>query len=369
MKSESLLNAIGEISDDLIDEAKSGVCAVQKTKRKQISSKGVLCLAAALILCLTAVLPVLAVTETEVGYDIVYTISPAIAQRLKPVQRSCVYDGIRMKVISANVSGDTAEIYVSMQDLEGDRIDETIDLLDSYYINRSFDCQAGCEFAGYDDKTKTATFLIQIGSMNHEKIRGKKLTFSVERFLSHKRRKTVTLPLLNYDTVQLNPETLSGNELHEKYYVNSYSNDSNFKRNRYLKPQTGSPLASIDGICVNAVAYIDGKLHIQTYTENNLNTDNHCFLYLRDKDGKEMPCTAIEYDSIIDKDGNEIWYQDDLKRCLDYSKGDRSGIYSELVYDIPFEDLDQYTLKGKCVTSDPAYPAVEGNWRITFPIE
>lgn len=369
MKSESLFNAIGEISDDLIDEAKSSICAVRKTKRKRISSKGVLCIAAVLILCLTTVLPVLAVTETEVGYDIVYTISPAIAQRLKPVQRSCVYDGIRMEVISANVSGDTAEVYISMQDLEGDRIDETIDLLDSYYINRSFDCQGGFEFSGYDDKTKTATFLIQIGSMNHEKIRGKKLTFSVERFLSHKRTKIVTLPLLNYDTVQLDPETLSGKELHEKYYINSYSNDSDFKRNRYLKPQTGSSLASIDGIRVTAVAYIDGKLHIQTYTENNLNTDNHCFLYLRDKDGNEMPCTAIGYGSIIDKDGNEIWHQDDFKRYLDFSKGDRLGMYSELVYDIPLEGLEEYTLTGEFVTSDPAYPAVEGDWRITFPIE
>lgn len=221
-----------------------------------------------------------------------------------------------------------------------------------------------------DDETKTATFLIEVQPMNHQNIRGKKLTFSVDRFLSHKRRKTVTLPLLNYDTVQMNPEALTGKELHEKYYINSYSNDieRDFERNRYLEPQTGSPLADVDGIRITAVAYIDGKLHIQTYEENGLNTDNHYFLYLRDKDGNVMPCTAIGYGNIIDKDGNVIWHQNDSIRYLDYSRGDRRGDYSELIYDIPLEDLEQYTLTGEFVTADPAYPAVEGKWRITFPI-
>lgn len=368
MKSESLFNAIGEISDDLIDEAKSGVCAVRKTKRKRISSKGVLCIAAVLILCLTTVLPVLAVTETEVGYDIVYTISPAIAQRLKPVQRSCVYDGIRMEVISANVSGDTAEVYISMQDLEGDRIDETIDLLDSYYINRSFDCQGGCEFAGYDEETKTATFLIRIQPMNHQNIGGKKLTFSVDRFLSHKIKTNFTFDSLK-NVIDFNPETITGAELKARGGCVGYSNDSNIERNNYLKSRKKEMLyAPVDGMGITAVCYIDGKLHIQTYKENDLNTDNQCFLSLFDKDGNEVPSTAVYYNIILDKDGNEI-SKPYYRNYVEYGNGERLGQFTEIIYDIPFEDLDQYTLKGKCVTSDPAYPAVEGDWRITFPIE
>lgn len=46
-----------------------------------------------------------------------------------------------------------------MQDLTGDRIDETMDLFDSYQINRPFDSSGACRLAGYDAQQKAAAFL------------------------------------------------------------------------------------------------------------------------------------------------------------------------------------------------------------------
>lgn len=57
------------------------------------------------------------------------------------------------------VQGDRADIYISMQDLTGDRIDETMDLFDSYQINRPFDSSGACRLAGYDAQQKAAAFL------------------------------------------------------------------------------------------------------------------------------------------------------------------------------------------------------------------
>lgn len=101
-----------------------------------------------------------------------------------------------MEVVSAYIHGNVAEIYITMQDLTGDRIDDTIDLYDSYSINSPFDSSASCERVGYDEKTKTATFLISITECGNQKIAGDKITFSVKEFLSHKKNYSdIKIPL------------------------------------------------------------------------------------------------------------------------------------------------------------------------------
>lgn len=75
-----------------------------------------------------------------------------------------------MEVVSANVHDNVADIYISMQDLTGDRIDETIDLFDSYYIKPAYDSVGNCKLVDYNDTTKMATFLIRISQFDNQKI-------------------------------------------------------------------------------------------------------------------------------------------------------------------------------------------------------
>ena len=72
-----------------------------------------------------------------------------------PVQKSDTNNGIKMEVVSADIRGDTARIYITMQDLIGDRVDETIDLYDSYDIRLPFDGTGFCGKVGYDPNTRT----------------------------------------------------------------------------------------------------------------------------------------------------------------------------------------------------------------------
>ena len=51
-------------------------------------------------------------------------VSLELATRFRPVMESCTVDGIKMEVVAASVHGATAEIYISFEDLQGDRIDE-----------------------------------------------------------------------------------------------------------------------------------------------------------------------------------------------------------------------------------------------------
>jgi hypothetical protein len=72
-------------------------------------------LVASLAVCFTLAVPAMAAADVQVAYEILYAVSPKIAQELKPVRMSCEDDGIKMEVISAYINGDKAEIYISMQ--------------------------------------------------------------------------------------------------------------------------------------------------------------------------------------------------------------------------------------------------------------
>ena len=78
------------------------------------------------------------------------------------MQRSCEDNGIRMEVTAAYIHENTAEIYLSLEDLTGTSFDETVDLFDSYRLHTPFDCTGHCQLASYDPDTHTATFLVTL---------------------------------------------------------------------------------------------------------------------------------------------------------------------------------------------------------------
>ena len=176
MKTETLFEAIGDIWEDWIDDAHAN-----GRRRRRFPA-----IAAAILMCMTLTVSALAVTDSEIFYDVLYAVNPSIAQRLKPVQLSCVDNGIELTVVSADVDGDTASVYIGLRDLEGDRIDETCDLYDSYGIHMPSDMVGTCSFSHFDEETKTALFLVEISRGDGKKIRGDKLTFTLREFLSGK---------------------------------------------------------------------------------------------------------------------------------------------------------------------------------------
>lgn len=86
--------------------------------------------AATIMLVFTMSVPALAAADYEPAYNLLYKVSPTIAQKLKPVRMSCEDNGIKFEVISAYVEGSEAKIFISAQDIDGDKIDETTDLFE-----------------------------------------------------------------------------------------------------------------------------------------------------------------------------------------------------------------------------------------------
>lgn len=277
-----------------------------------------------------------------------YLANPAlasIAQFFMPVQKSSEANGIKMEVVSAYIHGNVAEIYITMQDLTGDRIDDTIDLYDSYSINSPFDSSASCERVGYDEKTKTATFLISITECGNQKIAGDKITFSVKEFLSHKKNYSdIKIPLdLSLVTTAKDKQKVytagGGGKDYKKYMHEGEAT--------VLTPSKAIDGFPVDGIDLTAIGYIDGMLHIQMALNDRLKNDNHGSFYLKDISGNTVHCNY------------NIYFVNQYKQPgrIDYC---------EYVFDIPKEKIENYSLYGNFVTSGMI---TEGNWRVTFPLE
>ncbi|MEG1417287.1 MAG: hypothetical protein RSC55_01485 [Oscillospiraceae bacterium] len=103
----------------------------------------------------------------------------------------------------------------------------------------------------------------------------------------------------------------------------------------------------VDGIDLAGIEYIDGKLHIQTAARDNLDDDNHGFFYLMDENGNKI-------------DYNYNFY------LLNHQRQPGRIDYCNYVFDVPQEELANYTLHGDFVTSAMK---TEGNRKATFPLE
>lgn len=295
------------------------------------------------ILLSVSTLTIATVAGNIPAYDILYSLYPEVAQKLTPVNVSCEDNGIRMKVESANIDGNTAEVYISMKDLEDDRIDETIDLFDSYSIHTSGDMIGTCAFIDFDSELKEATFLIKLQNMNNEPIEGRKLTFSISQFLSGKQEIEKALSEISLEGIEENVTTQTDVDIRGMGGVGNQGNA--IKITEFLcenEKQSFSPTA---GVTITAYGIVEGRLHIQAYYEDILNTDNHGYIYLKDESGNTIDCNK-----------NIAFWDDDKK-----------GSYEEYVFEITeVEEVRDYTVWGHFNTCENL---TTGNWEVTFPIQ
>ena len=340
MTRRNISDAISNISNRHIEEAADFQIG-KKGVRKHFIMRRAVAAAATIMLVFTMSVPALAAADYEPAYNLLYKVSPTIAQKLKPVRMSCEDNGIKFEVISAYVEGSEAKIFISAQDIDGDKIDETTDLFDSYSINTPFDCSSSCENISYDTKTKTATFLISISQWNEQDIIGEKITFRVREMLSNKQEYDMVLSDLDMNNISTAPETVTPTHIFGGSGTN-YSEVENYFR--ALKA-TGILYSPVEGVDITAMGYVDGDLHIQVRYENVLKTDNHGYIYFQNNEGEKITCNAnVEFST-------DSEYQER---------------YVEYIYDLSDIELAEYDAYGYFVTSDTL---ITGNWSVTFPLE
>lgn len=336
MKTDTMTDAIGMIDAHLIAEAR----CVQTHRRHRFLKP--ITAAAAAVLCITAPLPAATVCGSEAAYAVLYQVAPGIAQTFKPVQKSCTDNGIRMDVISADITGSEASIYIALQDLEGSRIDATTDLFDSYSLRCPYDTTGHCSFSAYDEETGMAYFLVQIKRMDGKPIKHGKITFSVRELLYGKQKFEGVLPGMALDNVPYHPDTQRDLPFRGAGYKDVLPD---YESLRYLIPADPPLLSPCDGVSVTGIGYIDGALHIQAYYADIGHTDNHGWLCLADSEG-----APVEYDGEFD-----VSFWDDAQK----------GSYEEKIIKMPYEEIENYQLYGEFVTCS-GYES--GNWKVTFDL-
>ena len=310
---------------------KTGVAGVSKQKRNGVKRWAIAL--AVFAGCFLIATPALAV-NVPVAYDLLYLVSPATAQFFRPVQKSVVDQGIEVGVESAYIHGSTAEAMITVRDLEGDRLDDSLDLYDSYDIRIGFDCTGHCEQIGYDVATKTATFLISISSMDEKNIiQGNKLTFSLFTLLTgQKKNIDVAIPM-DWNAIPKTVETESAEP---------------YEGNVMIPGESQRKIE--EGFYFSGVGYVEGKLHIQLYTQGRSQYDDHAFLYMQDAAGNQTNGAMLYRGGYQTGD----------------TASERRADYIDYAFDVPQNELDQWSLYGDFYH---ATNRIDGNWSITFPLE
>lgn len=337
MKAEKFLNAIGGIDEKYLD-----IEIPKKIKHHRL--RGGLAAIAAAALLITVPLPAMTAFGSDGAYNILYNISPKIAQDFKPVQKSCIDDGIEMTVVSAKCEGSRAEIYLTMRDLTGECRYGDWDLFDSERLNVWKDMIGNCRFADYDEETKTAQFVVMLETMDGSPMPKKKVTFSVSELLLGKKKTEGTIDV-DMSAVPYEPEAVHRDDIDGGSF---YYGEPDYDSFRFLVADDEPVCRPADNAAIDAIGYVDGALHILTRYEDSFHTDSHGFIRL------------------VDSDKNDVVDESEYKMYTYWYDPAHTDMCYEYIIPVEYEKLRDCTLYGEFST---ALGYRKGNWQVTFPLE
>ena len=299
--------------------------------------------AAALAAALLLVTPTLAV-RTEGGYELLYQLSPAMAQFFQPVQKSCTDRGVTIEVAAVRVEGDTAQAYIT---LTGGPVDETTDLFDSWSFHLPFDQSGRCERLSWDPETGTITFLCTVQTLDGSPIpTGEKMTFSVRQLLAGKETLENAAVELELAAFTAEAETVPVGGPENAYFCTGGSGEAGMTDSAPMLLPGPALAEPAPGLTITAAGYSQGQFHVQLCRGDAARLDNHAWLWLEAEDGTRL----------------EPLYSASFAAPSPAQRQD----YTQFIFDVSPEELAQYTLRGDFHT---ASALTEGLWQVTFPLE
>jgi hypothetical protein len=336
------------VNDELKYKILNKTLSTKKSNRRPLAAAAVICL------CVMFSVPIMAYNIPKFN-RLLSIVSDQTAQLLQPIEMVCEDNGIKMEVLAAMNDDETAIVYLTLQDLVGNRVDNTIDLY-NYSINGANTFTH--ELVHYDEQTNTAT--IRLLASGGKKMNGKKVTVRVDSFLSGKETfKIVTPNNILSDIVLKTAETTPLDMNHIPGGGGNLYNELKAKRNiNVLKQdQTNISLPNIDFVHISNIGYVDGRLHIQTKWEKSV--DNHGYFYLTNNTNEQIQASSINFG--FDEKGNTTYGSENKNGCI-------SAVhqYQEYIFDIEVTQISKYTLGGYFVKNNNY---TEGNWQTTFKIE
>ncbi|MGO4731173.1 hypothetical protein [Paenibacillus sp. 2KB_22] len=264
---------------------------------------------------------------------------------LQPVHQVSEDQGIRMEVIGAVRDGDTTEIYVSLSDLTGHRIDETLDVYDYRVTGGNAN---NAQIIHYDDAEKTAIvrFLIQ------GKVTKNRITVQINTLMSGTSLQDGYNVQVDWEQL-LQEKKINSYDILDRDRISGWGGETDIQMETDPIPVlhqdvTNVPVSGIDWMHISNMGFVEGKLHIQINPDNEIGEYNHGYFYFTDEQGQKLdiPQYSISYGRYM-KNGVDI-----------------GGDYIEYVYDLSAVDkLDTLRLQGSFTSISEV---VQGNWKTTF---
>ena len=316
---------------------------------------------AAIMAVMILATPVMAATVPAFS-DWLYQISPEMAERFTPIQKSCTKNGITMEVVSASIHGTTAEAVISFTDHEGGRLswNSMPELLETRFLgklaNMSGSWGGGINEMEYDEETGTLILVMEqnFSFYSEEEQRyldvaelfDNKLTISADNLHEYVKQPEVEIPVEIMDSevafFNLREERIQMHIGKFSYHADT-STDSWMNQEEYEIIAFGEPVYQVmEELAVTGMTYIDGQLHIQT-----------CVL----GDTGEIPIYDLWFE---DAQGNRIEESQYMRFSVE--GGEYKGNYEEHIFSIPEAELENYKLM--CQISEKK--TIEGPWQVTF---
>ena len=343
---------VGEV---LIGEARVGRRMKQDIRRSVIIAAAAILVAS---LGLFTALPVCA-AHIPAFYRVIEYLSPALADRLIPVEKSSTSQGITMEVEAVDLQADMAEIIVSVRDDEGsafDRVHGPVDLFDSYHLTgfASSHVSGGCHFLTYDEETGRAYFKVTVQTDGADW--SDKLRFSVREILCNRTKERRTIDLSDVrESVETRLVKLSGTggmleeaDLPDSLKLVGGTQEDPIGQQAVLDLMAVED-CSADDFTVTGAAYIDGVLRMQICMGDTRHADRHVEEFLVDAAGNEQ---HADYSVSWQEEIGDTRYQ-----FYEYW-------FIDKIEDV--EDLENYSMYGVFHNSGES---VEGQWEVTFRVE
>lgn len=275
--------------------------------------------------------------------DVLYEISPQAGALFSPVMQSDIQNGIEMAVEGVYIHDDDAEFYITFQDLEGERITQAVDLMDSYSIVRPFGFDSssfGCVREDYDEQTGKIRFHVMTHEPGAGKFWGDSRTFFVREIMTGMEIQRHIPVKIDWEQVNIHPETVPGAEF---FQTRGYGASAKYEipdpeQVTIIKPEYEKEF--VQEIKLTGLAWENGMLHIQNYIED-WNQNSTIVYYLEDENGEQ------------------------LEEAYSFGWSEGTGRYLEYFFAIEFEELKKYQVYADYRVGGEI---IEGNWKVKFPI-
>lgn len=257
-------------------------------------------------------------------YQLMHGFSPEFAARFAPVLESCENNGIRMEVVTASVHDNTAAVYITFEDLEGNRLNEhTYPWLYSIQDLRDYSSTMS---ANYDQETGTVACLIELNNNMSETavLEDDRITFFVEYLERNETDQPIIVP------VPIALTDSAGLDITYESYTNAALNE----------PVDETLCRIQEGYDVTCMTVIDGKLHVQTRISHQ---------------------TASGYFALSLSGPQE----EPIPMDYGYSFYDGGVEYDHRVFDLAGRAVEDCTLTAEINPVE----RIKGPWRVTFDLD